>query len=476
MLDFNLDISRNGSDFYSVDLFPDQRLEYSLDFYDSLELEKIKMPFYTSLRLPLTQNNKTANRFSFDPAVNAASAFPRDDFHFRLKIYGGAATPTTISGILTVTAFEYNSNEPYIEVELKDQISYLRGLDHKGGWSMGGHSSGDVFATGADMTEQEKTNNISIDQLAANTHGHHTRYASLVLGTEGGTGSYGSSKTLSHRGPGRPIPSLHKPQEIFNGLFLPYEGKGIEQVRAGLKREASILDLMMEHSRSFSRRLGKEDQSKVNEYLESIRSLEQRVERTSMWTHEPLPDVDTKGLNLEVSHKDPKEYIRCMYDLVYLAFQTDSTRFATLMLESEQSSDSEMWNYATYALGYKGATHDIAHKRPPEYSGQWDRWRAEQHAYFLNRLRDTPEGNGNMLDRTVVLWGSAHPHASHSTRNYPIHLAGGNHLGFKHGNLHAFEGDKKVPLSNLFVSILNAVDVPVEKFADSTGPMTEILG
>lgn len=126
---------------------------------------------------------------------------------------------------------------------------------------MGGHSSGDVFATGADMTEQEKTNNISIDQLAANTHGHHTRYASLVLGTEGGTGSYGSSKTLSHRGPGRPIPSLHKPQEIFNGLFLPYEGKGIEQVRAGLKREASILDLMMEHSRSFSRRLGKEDRS-----------------------------------------------------------------------------------------------------------------------------------------------------------------------------------------------------------------------
>ena len=359
---------------------------------------------------------------------------------------------------------------------LKDHISYLRGLDHEGGWSMGGHSSGDVFATGADMTEQEKTNNISIDQLAANTHGHQTRYASLVLGTEGGTGSYGSSKTLSHRGPGRPIPSMHKPQEIFNGLFLPYAGKGIEQVRSGLKREASILDLMMEHSRSFSHQLGNEDQRKVDEYLESIRALEKRVERTSQWTHQPLPKVDTKGLNLEVSHKDPKEYIRCMYDLIYLAFQTDSTRFATLMLESEQSSDSEMWNYATYVLGYKGATHDIAHTRPAEYSGQWDRWRAEQHAYFLNRLRNTPEGNGNMLDRTIVLWGSAHPHASHSTRNYPIHIAGGNHLGLRHGNLHAFEGEKKVPLSNLFVSMLNAVDVPVEKFADSTGPMNEILG
>lgn len=359
---------------------------------------------------------------------------------------------------------------------LKDHVTYLRGLDHEGGSKMGGHSSGDVFATAADMTGHEKTNNISIDQVAARVHGTKTRHASLVLGTEGGTGSYGSAKTLSHRGPGRPIPSMHKPQEIFNRLFDPYAGKSVEQVRANLKREASILDLMMDHSRSLNRNLGREDKDKMEEYLDSIRSLEKRVERTSEWTHKPLPGVDTKGLNLEVSHKQPTEYIRCMYDLVFLAFQTDSTRFATLMLESEQSSNSELWNYATYVLGYKGATHDIAHKRPAEFSGQWDRWRAEQHAYFLQRLKDTPEGDGTMLDRTLVLWGSAHPHASHSTRNYPVQLAGGNHLGFKHGNLHSFEGNDKVPLSNLFVSMLNGLDVPVERFADSTGAMTEVLG
>ena len=80
-----------------------------------------------------------------------------------------------------------------------------------------------------------------------------------------------------------------------------------------------------------------------------------------------------------------------------------------------------------------------------------------------------------MLDRTVVLWGSAHPHASHSTKNYPIHLAGGNNLGLKHGYLHSFEGGKKVPLANLFVSMLHAVAVPVKAFADSTGPMPEAL-
>ena len=258
--------------------------------------------------------------------------------------------------------------------------------------------------------------------------------------------------------------------------FDPYGPPSIDALHAHHKREASILDLLMEDSKSLRGRLGKEDQVKMDEYLESIRSLEQRVERTSEWTHKPLPNVDTKGLNLEVSHKDPQEYIRCMYDLIFLGFQTDSTRFASLMLESESSSSSEMWNYANYVLGYKGATHDIAHKRPKDFSGQWDKWRAEQHAYFLKRLADTPEGDGTMLDRTLVLWGSAHPHASHSTKNYPIQIAGGNKLGFKHGKLHAFEGDKKVPLANLFVSMLNAVDCPVEKFADSTGAMTELTG
>jgi hypothetical protein len=284
------------------------------------------------------------------------------------------------------------------------------------------------------------------------------------------------SKTLSHRGPGRPIPAMHRPQDIFNRLFAPYGDKSVEETRASLKREASILDLLMENSRSLKQRPGSEDQMKLDEYLDSVRSLEQRVERTSNWTQEPLPKIDTKGLNLEVAFNKPLEYIRCLYDLVFLAFQTDCTRFTTLMLESEHSSNSEMWNYANYVLGYKGATHDIAHKRPDVYSGQWDRWRAEQHAYFLKRLHDTPEGDGNMLDRTLVLWGSAHPHASHNNQNYPLMLAGGNHLGFRHGRLHAFEGKDKVPLANLFVSMLNAVGVPLKRFADSTGAMTELTG
>ena len=356
----------------------------------------------------------------------------------------------------------------------KDCVSYLQGLDHQGGHRLGGHSSGDVFATGADMAGAEKTNNISIDQVAAAARGYETRYGSLVLGTEGGTGSYGRAKTLSHRGPGRPIPAMHKPREIFDRLFRPYAGKELGEVREELACRRSVLDLVLEQSKSLNRRIGKADQAKVEEYLESIRAAERRIERIDQWTHTPMPEVDAAGLHLAVTAKEPEEYLRCMYDLLLLALQTDLTRYATFMTESEQSTSNDIGNFSNYVLGYSGNTHDISHKRPEGISGQWELWRAKQHAYFLQRLRDTPEGDGNMLDNTVVLWGSAHPHQAHNTQNYPIQVAGGNALGFQHGRLHRFVGERKVPLANLFVSMLNAVDVPVDRFADSTGALTEL--
>ena len=212
----------------------------------------------------------------------------------------------------------------------------------------------------------------------------------------------------------------------------------------------------------------------MDEYLESVRAVEQRVERTSRWTHAKLPDVDPEALPLDASYEDPTEYVRCLYDLLFLALQTDSTRAASFMTESEHSTGNPVGSFANRVLGYTGATHDIAHKRPADFSAKWEVWRAEQHAYFLQRLRDTPDGDGTMLDHTVVLWGSAHPHASHSTRDYPIQVAGGNRLGLRHGHLHAFPAERKVPLANLYLTLLRAVDAPVASFADSTGELPEI--
>jgi len=122
-MEFKLEISRDNTanSYYEIDLFPEQSLEYDLDFYDSFEIDKVKLPFYTTLRIPLTINNKASNRFNFEPTSSLSGDFPRDDFYFKITIYG--SSETQIAGILNVKSFEYNSSEPYIEIELKDYIS-----------------------------------------------------------------------------------------------------------------------------------------------------------------------------------------------------------------------------------------------------------------------------------------------------------------------------------------------------------------
>lgn len=128
-MEFSLQISRDNStgSYVDVDLFPQQQLDYDLDFYDSLEIDKVKLPFYTTLRIPLTETNKASNRFNFDPLTSLSIDYPKDDFYFKITVYGSSSVE--IAGILNVKSFEYNSSESYIEVELKDYLSkYLTGI------------------------------------------------------------------------------------------------------------------------------------------------------------------------------------------------------------------------------------------------------------------------------------------------------------------------------------------------------------
>jgi hypothetical protein len=122
-MEFKLEISRDNSanSYYEVDLFPQQQLEYDLDFYDSLEIDKVKLPFYTKLRIPLTTNNKASNRFDFEPLTSPSNEFPKQDFYFKIYVYGSSTTE--IDGILNVVAIEYNASQPYIEIDLKDYLS-----------------------------------------------------------------------------------------------------------------------------------------------------------------------------------------------------------------------------------------------------------------------------------------------------------------------------------------------------------------
>lgn len=357
---------------------------------------------------------------------------------------------------------------------MRKSVTVLGGLSHPNGRRMGGHDTGDIFLTGASFKGSQYANSISLDQVVAKHLGDKTRFSSMTLSSDGGVGEPTRSTTLSFSQSGRPIPALAEPRQIFERLFgNDADGKTRE---AKLKNSASMLDLVLEHSRSLRNTLGKQDQKKLDEYLASVRAVEQRVERSQQWLSIPKPKVDPKAVNLEANPKGPIEYLRAMYDLMFLAFQTDTTRVSTYMI-GQVAGATTIANSFPACIGLSGNWHGLAHgagkKGGFERLGKFDQFLASHLAYFLKRLKETQEGEGSMLDRTIVLYGSSNSR-THNNRNYPLVLAGGNGIGMKHDQYLRF--NEKTPLSNLYLTILHRLNMPVQSFSDSTGEMTEIIG
>ena len=210
--------------------------------------------------------------------------------------------------------------------------------------------------------------------------------------------------------------------------------------------------------------------------LDSVRQIERRVDRAQQWLTVPKPSVDASGLHLEADDTTPGELIKTMYDLIFLAFRTDSTRLATYQLGNMNGATSVAGKFPSL-LGLSDNMHRLAHEarksdEGAEPLGQWDRFLTDQFAYFVRRLKETPEGDGTLLDRTLLLYGSSNSQ-THVNLNYPLLLAGGRKLGLKHGSFLRFGAE--IPLSNLFVTLLNRIGVPMESFMDSTGELTEVL-
>ena len=353
----------------------------------------------------------------------------------------------------------------------RDKLTYFGGLSHPLGRRVPGHKAGDVFLTGADISGVLYRQSVSVDQVAAMAVGDETRFPSLVLSTSGGVNRPYRSHTLSYDRGGRPIPSLHRPKDIFERLFGVPTGQSKEQQRQAFQQKGSILDTVREEAASLNRRLGKRDQQKLDEYLSSVREVEQGVERSERWLDIAKPKVDVPASDFEISPESTIEFIRSKYDLMVLAFQTNSTRIATY----QTSAESEQGYEKTFPLaaGLKISSHNISHART-EYE-QWStysRLLVDQHAWFLDHLNSIKEGEGTLLDNTMVLYGSC-TSQTHVTRNYPLILAGGSNLGIKHGQYRQFS--EEIPLSNLYLTMLQKMGVPVDSFKDSTGSMTEIL-
>lgn len=355
---------------------------------------------------------------------------------------------------------------------LAKRITVLNGLEHPQCVSAGGHSTADSFLTGSNPAAVVKS--PSLDQIAAMTHGHKTRYPSLVLGNEGGLGGEGRSNTLSYNQFGRGIPSTNNLRGLYNAMFNSDPALQKKQ-RQRLSKDQRRVDRVLESYREMKRQLGRDDSRKLEHYMQALRDVEKEIERMELWGKTPKPQVPADGLALNASVKDPAAFIRTMYNLIYLAFKTDSTRYATYML---QSMNSSKWDNIPIALGLGVTHHLLAHNAVQggahlEKLGKYDKFQADLLAEFVTKLADTPEGEGTMLDNTIVLYGSSNSQ-THVNTNYPMMLVGGEKLGLKQGAFHDF-GKNAPPLSNLYLTLINALDVPAEQFSDSNGTTSRVL-
>ncbi len=361
----------------------------------------------------------------------------------------------------------------------RKSINVLSGLGHPN--SRGGHSGADTWLTAADLegtSGYDYRNAISVDQMAAEVVGLETRIPSLELSSHGGTGSPGHSHTLSFSRDAVPLPAESSPRRVFERLFVDDAGSTRRARALRFQEDRSILDMVLGQAQSLERRLGAQDRRKLDEYLTSVREVERRVKRAEGWIDVPKPEVNADGLDLNAEPNeqgDRQTYFRTMFDLIVLAFQTDTTRVCTFEMGREAAGG----NYQE--LGLSSNHHELSHHGGDdamlEGLHKIDRYLVEQFAYFLDRLQGVEAAGAPLLDRTMLLYGSGMNNGAgggHSPKNLPLLSAGGRGLGLKTGRHLAFEVDS-TPLANLFVTYLQAMQLPVERFQDSTGTLNGLI-
>ena len=357
----------------------------------------------------------------------------------------------------------------------RSDMSIMGGLSHPFSRNVLGHMAGDSFLTGGDLRGEYK-NSISLDQVAANKLSHYTRFPSLTLSTDGGVGYKSRTSTLSFNSSGKPIPSEHRQREIFERYFSPNGGAPTHQRRKSIQQGMKIVDLVLEDSKTLKNRLGSNDKAKLDEYLTSLNQVEKQLTRNEKWLDVPMKEFDASLINLDVDPTAaPEDYVRSMMDLMILGFQTDATRVISYLMAREDGMGFGD-NFPKIALGLQGH-HTISHDKATGHWEDWgrlDRWYAKQFAYFINKMKNTKDIHGSLLDNTLILYGSACS-TTHNARNYPLILAGGSKMGVNHGEYTVFD-EKQERLSNLYLNMLNRLDVNIESFSDSTGKLsTSIL-
>ena len=374
------------------------------------------------------------------------------------------------------TGFEFTPILKPLE-PFRDCLNVISGLDGPKGGNHAGASTGFLTGVGGKSATRRILAATSMDQLVARELGQHTQLASLeisldtpVVGSCDGQISCTLSNTISWRAPTSPLPMESNPRAVFERLFGDL-GTTDPQVRlAVLRRRRSILDSVIGVVADLQRTVGPGDRAKIDEYLEAVRDIERRIHVAEEQSTREIPAVEQPA-GIPASYDD---HAKLMFDLQHLAFQADLTRVTTFMFGREFSA-------RTYPqVGVNEAHHPLSHhmEKPARIAllSKVNAHHMSLFASYVDKLRSTPDGDGSLLDHVILLYGAGISNSNtHVHDNMPLVLVGGGSGQLSSFGRHlAYQG---VPSSNLHVTLLDKLGVPVETFGSSNGRIAlELLG
>lgn len=363
----------------------------------------------------------------------------------------------------------------------RDRVMVLTGLMQNGGRALGDGPGDHARAASSFLTgcHPRKTAGadikigVSVDQLAAQKVGHQTRFPSLELGLEDGrlVGSCDSgyscaySNNLAWRNENSPLPPEINPRLVFERLF----GTGDEVEDAAslarrMKYQKSVLDSVREETQSLQSSLGATDKRKLDEFLYSVREIEQRIAASEKDGRQFAPPMEKP----DGAPVDYAAHARLMYDLMTVAFQMDATRVITFMMGREGSNRA--YREIQVSDGHHALTHHRNNEEWIEKIRQINHYHVQQFAYWIDRLKKTPDGEGNLLDSAMIIYGSGIADGNrHTHHDLPVVLAGGGNGKLKSDRHVKYKSE--TPMANLFVAMLDKMGVNVEKMGDSNGKL-----
>ena len=339
---------------------------------------------------------------------------------------------------------------------LRDDFTVFSHMDHPGIYTK--HGAMNSFLSGVDAKKAGPGENISVDQVAAAHVGYQTRFPSVHI-------SLGGSQGMSWTGSGIKVREESDPLDLFHKLFVNDPEAARQARKADLDQQASVLDLVRGQAKRLESIVNPSDRTKLDEYLTAIREAESRIQGMQRWQDVPKPKVEFDDSVNAHGSMDYATFSPLMFDLLYLAIQSDSSRVFTAGF----GMHNHVIELDGVTTGYHGLTH---HGRRPEKLKELriiDAFYIEQMSRFMAKLKSTKTDHGSLLDETMVFFGSGLGDASrHSNRDLPLILAGG---GFNHGShVNAMQKTgNQTPLNNLYTTMLQKFGVEIDRFNNATG-------